>query len=505
MSSNKLSGPLPLKLGHCAIIDLSNNMLSGNLSRIQYWGNYVEVIQLSSNSLTGVLPNETTQFLRLTALKVSNNSLEGFLPPVLGTYPELKEIDLSFNQLSGFLLPSFFTSTKLTNLILSNNKFSGSIPIQLQQTPNNPLVSAENFSLVYLDLSHNNLSGVIPSKISKLHNLAYLNLCDNKLEGTIPNDLPDELRGFNVSFNNLSGVIPNNLMQFPESAFHPGNTLLILPKSPSSPKDAPNLGLREHQSHKKSAFRRALIAISVTSALVMAFVSIMIYYMVHRHKERTSKQYGARGITQGSSSISTREAPNRNLEALPSSQGGFADDGGNIHAMARKPKDFSQPELAENEEGMLSPVSFLSASNPSSSKSPRFEHPGSLKVSSPDKLAGDLNLFDGSLVLTAEELSCAPAELIGRSCHGTLYKATLDSGHALAVKWLREGITKGKKEFAREVKKLGTIKHPSLVSIQGYYLGPEEHEGLIITNFVNAHSLDIYLHGKIMVSCLIAA
>ncbi|KAE9614912.1 hypothetical protein Lal_00036161 [Lupinus albus] len=495
ISSNKLSGPLPLTVGHCAIVDLSNNTLSGNISRIQYWGNYVEIIQLSSNSLEGMLPNQTSQFLRLTALKVSDNSLEGFLPPVLGTYPELKEIDLSRNQLSGFLLPNLFNSTKLTNLNFSNNKISGSIPIQLQQIPNDPLVSAENFSLVSLDLSHNNLSGNLPSNISKFDNLAYLNLCDNKLEGTIPDDFPVKLRELNVSFNDLSGVIPANLMQFPESAFHPGNTLLIFPHSPSSPKNASGLGSGEHRSHKKSATRRALIASSVTGAFVIAFIGIIIiYYRLCWQNEKTSKQNGARGITQESSSTLTREAPNKNLEGSLSTEGGSPDDARNIHAMVKKPEDLKHPEIVKNDEGTSSPISFLSASNPSSSKSYQFENPASLRVSSPDKLVKDLHIFDGSLVLTAEELSSAPAEVIGRSCHGTLYKATLESGHALAIKWLREGITKGKREFAREVKKLGTIKHPSLVSIQGYYLGPKEHERLIISSYMNAQSIDIYLH-----------
>ena len=494
ISSNKLSGPLPLKVSHCAIIDLSNNMLSGNFSRIKYWGNYVEVIQLSTNSLSGTLPNETSQLLRLTSLKVSNNSLEGFLPPVLGTYPELKEIDLSLNRLSGFLLPTLFASTKLTNLNLSNNMFSGPIPFELQ-LPNNPVVSAENFSLMYLDLSNNNLSGILSSKIKELHNLVYLNLCNNKLEGTIPNDFPDELRGLNVSFNNFSGVVPDNLSQFPESAFHPGNTMLIFPKSQLSPKNSSNsnLGLR---SHKKIFTRSVLITCIVTGAFVIAIMAAMTYYRIHQKKGSSSKQDATTSdIIQENISPSKR----RNLESLPPSQ---SDDTGNINPIVQKPKD---PELVKNEEGMSSPMSIISASNPSPSTSHQFENPGSLEVSSLDKLVGDLHLFDGSLMLTAEELSCAPAEVVGRSCHGTLYKATLESGHVLAVKWLREGITKGKKELAREIKKLGTIKHPSLVSFLGCYLGPKEHERLIISNYMNAHSLDIYLHGKIIASYWIAA
>ncbi|CAK8538559.1 unnamed protein product [Lathyrus sativus] len=481
ISSNKLSGSLPFKVGHCAVVDLSNNMLSGNLSRIKYWGNYVEVIQLSSNSLSGTLPNETSQFLRLTSLKVSNNSMEGFLPPVLGTFPELKEIDLSLNRLSGFLLPTLLASTKLTSLNLSNNKFSGTIPFQL---PSSSLVSSENLSLTSLDLSNNNLSGILSPKIKELHNLEYLNLCNNKLEGTIPNDLSDELRGFNVSLNNFSGVVPDNLLQFPESAFRPGNPMLIYPNSRLSPKDSSNsiLGLR---SHKKIFTRSVLITCLVTGVSVMAIMAATIFYRICRKKEKDSKQDAAASdIVQES----TFPSKGRNLESLPPSQ---SDDTKNIHPTVKKPE---HPELVKNDEGTSSPMSILSASNPSPSTSRQFENPSSLNVSSPDKLVGDLHLFDGSLILTAEELSCAPAEVIGRSCHGTLYKATLESGHVLAVKWLREGITKGKKELAREIKKLGTIKHPSLVSFLGCYLGPKEHERLIISNFMNAYSLDIYLH-----------
>ncbi|KAK9280241.1 hypothetical protein L1049_013928 [Liquidambar formosana] len=507
LSSNKLSGSLPAKVGHCAIIDLSKNLLSGNLSRIQSWGNYVEIIQLSSNSLTGTLPNQTSQFLRLTSFKMSNNSIVGVLPPVLGTYPELKVIDFSLNQLHGLLLPSFFTSTRLTDLNLSGNNFTGPIPLQI--SPGTPSTdSTQNSSLASLDLSYNSLSGHLPPEISNFHNLVYLNLCNNHFEGSIPDGLPDTLKGFNVSYNNLSGIVPENLRRFPNSSFHPGNSLLVFPYSPPSPGDVPDLTLREHGSHMKPATRPALIAGLVGVAAIIALLSFMIYYKDHwqKCKRNNVRRNGERkGVHQGSSSVLHKSSLHKNMDQsvssfsfpqdhISSQMGPGYDHGGNSSVVGRL-KDLGHPESLRNDEGISSPMSLLASSNPSSSKNRHLsENPGVLKVSSPDKLAGDLHLFESSLVFTAEELSSAPAELIGRSCHGMLYRAALDSGHVLAVKWLREGIAKGKKEFAREARKLGNIKHPNLVSLQGYYWGPKDHEKLIISNFVNAPCLAFYLH-----------
>ncbi|GLU11775.1 hypothetical protein SLE2022_284970 [Rubroshorea leprosula] len=497
LSSNKLSGSLPIVVGHCAIIDLSNNMLSGNLSRIQSWGNYVEVIQLSSNSLTGTLPNQTSQFLRLTTLKVSNNSLEGVLPAVLGTYPELKAIDLSLNHLTGFLLPSFFMSTKLTDLNLSGNNFTG--PIPLQDIPSEG--STQNFSLVTLDLSYNSLSGHLPRGIGRFRNLVSLNLSNNKLEGSIPDNLSVELKGFNVSYNNLSGAIPDNLRQFPDLAFHPGNYFLRFSFSPSSPKDSSNRNLRAPGSHLKPASKIALVAGLVGGTAILSLLCIMIYFRAYwRQNDHSKVIRGEKSVEHGVASApsKSKDYPSSSLsfrqELLPSSEKGSAYYRGNSSSVVTEPQGFGHPESIRKDETLASPMSILSSSNPSPSRS-QFPSgsPGTLKVHSPEKLTGDLHLFDGSPAFTAEELSRAPAEVIGRSCHGTLYKATLDSGHVLALKWLKEGIAKGKKEFAREVKKLGYIKHPNLVPLLGYYCGSRDHEKLVISNFINAECLTLYL------------
>ncbi|KAL3653270.1 hypothetical protein CASFOL_002951 [Castilleja foliolosa] len=452
LSSNKLSGPLPARVGHCAVVDLSNNMFTGNLSRTQSWGNYIEFIDLSSNQLTGNFLNQTSQFLRLTSLRISNNSLEGLLPPLLGTYPELKMIDFSFNMLTGFLLPTLFNSTKLTNINLSFNNFSGPIPIDE--------TTAQNYNMISLDLSHNALTGRLPPELGKFHSILYLDFCNNLLDGDIPDNLPETMMEFNVSYNNLSGVVPRSLQRFPFSSFHPGNNLLVVPNEVGSPQAGNNVVQSRHSSRTRSAMRAALIVGIVGGACVIAILILLIYCRVHQ---------------EGRTANATE---NGGKEVLSSS------DTQPENIAVRGPKDDARPESTTKTEVVPSPTSMTSSENPIA-----------LSVSSPDKLAGDLHLFDSSLKFTPEELSSAPAEAIGMSCHGTLYKAVLSSGCVLAVKLLQEGIAKGRKEFAREAKKLGNIRHPNLVSLQGFYWGPKEHEKLIISKYIDAPCLTLYLHG----------
>ncbi|XP_030522672.1 probable inactive receptor kinase At5g10020 [Rhodamnia argentea] len=506
LSSNRLSGALPVSVGHCAIIDLSNNLLSGNVSRIQSWGNYVEAIQLSSNSLTGALPIETSQFLRLTSFQISGNLVEGTLPQVLGTYPELKVVDLSLNQLSGSLLPSLFSSTKLTDLNLSGNNFTGSLPLE-ENLDNSSVGSAQNFSLSIIDLSNNSLSGSLPWEINRFRYLVYLDLSRNYFEGGLPDDLPDELQGFNVSYNNFSGTVPENLRRFPDSAFHPGNSMLVFPYSRKPPKGPADRIEQPRRHRMRTAIKIALIAGLVVGACMIALLCFIILRSRKRKAGEDLKgDIGKSGRSLGDSAANLASSPQTILEPpsssvtlnpdqMPSAQMGFVPQTKSNSSVAKATKDLSHPE--RKDERVSSPMSLLSSSNPSPSSDQCLpESPNVFRVGSPDKLDGDLHLFDGSFMFTAGELSRAPAEVMGRSCHGTSYKATLDSGHVLVVKWLREGIAKGRKDFAREVKKLGSIKHPNLVSIRGYYWGPKEHEKLIISNFINAASLDLYLQEK---------
>lgn len=120
--------------------------------------------------------------------------------------------------------------------------------------------------------------------------------------------------------------------------------------------------------------------------------------------------------------------------------------------------------------------------------------PGSTDVGA-GEAGGKLVHFDGPFVFTADDLLCATAEIMGKSTYGTAYKATLEDGNEVAVKRLREKTTKGQKEFEAEVAALGKIRHPNLLALRAYYLGPKG-EKLLVFDYMPRGSLSSFLHGN---------
>ncbi|PSS36722.1 Inactive receptor kinase [Actinidia chinensis var. chinensis] len=542
LSSNVLSGSLPSTVGRCLVMDLSRNMLSGNVSPMQSWEASLEILDLSSNKFSGSIPNLTSLFHSLTTFSMKNNSLEGILPPVLGSYERLSAIDLSLNKFDGPIPPSFFTSMTLTNLNLSGNQFVGSIPLHGSQS-GELLVLPSYPPMESLDLSHNTLNGTLPSDIGKLGRLKLLNLAKNHLSGQIPielnklsgleyldlssnnfkNEIPDKLTSslkvFNVSYNDLSGPVPENLKNFPITSFRPGNSLLIFPNGMPSHGDNPveNHGGGKHHTLKLS-IRVAVIVASVAAVMMIAFV-VFAYHRAQRQDFHIRSGFSAQ--TAGSDANLGRFSKpslfrfHKNVEPPPNSFSFSNDQLLTSNSRSLSAQTESGTEIVEHvlPEGGAGTSASLSPSVPDNrpvisgrksspdspvSSSPRFidaiEQSVTIDVNSPDRLAGELFFLDASLGFTAEELSRAPAEVLGRSSHGTLYKATLDSGHVLNVKWLRVGLVKHKKEFAKEVKKIGSMRHPGIVPLRAYYWGPREQERLLLADYVQGDSLGLHLY-----------
>ncbi|XP_057870223.1 LRR receptor-like serine/threonine-protein kinase GHR1 [Cryptomeria japonica] len=555
LSSNLLSGPLPQKFGSCAVVDLSNNNLSGSLSLM--WGNDLEMIDLSQNSFTGSLPNDTSTFLRLTYLNLSHNALVGPLPLVLGTYSRIRTIDLGFNLLNGPLLTNLFTSPTLAHLHLSRNNFTGRIPLQNVQ-PISPvtLLAVVNYSpLESLDLSNNQLnsfipreigdidslrslnlagnqfSGSIPREVSKLYALTNLNLCCNQLTGKIPNKLSANLKALNLSYNDLSGYVPENLRKFPYSSFYPGNVHLIFPSVSGSHGRGPEInGKGRHEKGLGADVKAIIIGVCTAGSALLVALALFLYYRRNSPTQHFSRyvDFGEKVDTKdrnrGQPSSAGYYEFHKDVDPSPPVPLKFSADnllvpdkrltsavpkGLTTEAAVQETSDVKAKGLdsvktsstadissSNNKKRSLPGSQSYLSSPPQSDDSFTSEHPVILNVQSPDRLAGDLFFLDNTLSFTAEELSRAPAEVLGRSSHGTSYKATLDNGHVLRVKWLREGLAKHRKEFAREAKKFANIRHPNLVSLRGYYWGQREHEKLILSDYMSAENLASHIYEK---------
>lgn len=112
-------------------------------------------------------------------------------------------VDLSSNELSGIIPLELENLGNLQQLILGFNKLSGSIPSCIGNLSN----------LNRLILADNQLTGSIPSELGNLTNLTWLILAGNQLSGTIPPQLGNliKLERLELAVNKLSGSIPPEL------------------------------------------------------------------------------------------------------------------------------------------------------------------------------------------------------------------------------------------------------------------------------------------------------
>ncbi|KAI8001688.1 LRR receptor-like serine/threonine-protein kinase GHR1 [Camellia lanceoleosa] len=421
----------------------------------------------------------------LQVLKLSNNRFSGFVPNGLlkGDSLVLTELDLSGNNLSGPI--SMITSTTLNILNLSSNGLSGDLPLltgscavvdlSRNQFGGNLSRLVKWANVEILDLSQNNLTGSIPEVTSQFLRLNYLNLSHNFLSSSLPKVVTQfpKLTVLDVSFNQLDGPFLTALLTSTTlQELHLENNFLSGSIEFSPSPFGTNLEVLD-LSHNQ-----------LTGYFPDGFGSLTGLKVLSLAKNNLS------------GSLPTSMANLTLLSSLDISQNHFTgvanrrDSAGLVVSakdlMTSRKGSSSEIISADEKITGFSPSKNSHFSwSPESGESYPAESLARLDVRSPDRLAGELHFLDDTITLSPEELSRAPAEVLGRSSHGTSYRATLDNGMFLT-----------RKDFAKEAKKFANIRHPNVVGLRGYYWGPTQHEKLILSDYISPGSLASFLYDR---------
>ncbi|KAG8646242.1 receptor-like protein EIX2 [Manihot esculenta] len=245
LSKNNLTGSIPLSIGNCfdlQIVDFQNNNLSGGIpsSMGKLFG--LQILHLGKNSLSGEI-HSLQSVSSLETLDLANNRFTGNIPPwIAEAFPHLRILSLRSNNFSGEIPLALFNMGSLQVLDLAENHLNGYIHANIgsleamthQQNITNILfygsfvehqykqyidAMKNGIELQYtktlalltsIDLSGNDLHGVIPKEITKLVGLVVLNLSRNHISGQIPENISElsQLLSLDLSGNKLSGRIP---------------------------------------------------------------------------------------------------------------------------------------------------------------------------------------------------------------------------------------------------------------------------------------------------------
>ncbi|CAO2166193.1 unnamed protein product [Urochloa humidicola] len=493
---NLLEGEIPASLENMRKLEhliLDYNTLTGTIPPELAKCKELNWISLASNQLSGPIPSWLGQLSNLAILKLSNNSFSGPIPAELGDCQSLVWLDLNSNQLNGSIPAELAKQSGKMNVglvigrpyvYLRNDElssechgkgslleFSGIRPEDLSRMPSKKMCNFtrvyigsteytfnNNGSMIFLDLSfnqldseipkelgnmyylmimnlgHNLLSGLIPPELASANHLAVLDLSHNQLEGPIPTSFSSlSLSEINLSNNQLNGSIPGlgSLATFPKMSYENNSGLCGFPL-PNCDHNAGRSSFDDNQSHRR---KQASLIGSVTMGLLLSLFCIFGIVVIA------------------------------------------------IECKKRKQK---------NEEASTTRDIFIDSQSHSGTMNSNW------RLSGTNAMSINLAAFDKPLQkLTLADLCVATNgfhndSLIGSGGFGDVYKAELKDGSIVAIKKLIHVSGQGDKEFHAEMETIGKIKHRNLVPLLGYCKAGEER--ILVYEYMKFGSLEDVLH-----------
>ncbi|KAE8698408.1 DEAD-box ATP-dependent RNA helicase 17-like [Hibiscus syriacus] len=388
--------------------------------------------------------------LHLTGLQLSGQIDVQALLQIRG----LKAVSFINNSFTGSI-PEFNNLTTLRAIYLSQNHFSGEIS-------NDYFYPMENLKKVWLN--ENKFSGKIPDSLMQLPSLIELHLESNQFSGKIPRlKHPEVLNSLDLSDNKLQGEIPASFSKFEVSAFQGNDGLCgrILSKECNetdiSDDNGESSGSKVDQSDKKGASSvdksqgsdSNVVVISIASIAAVLLLVIVAFVMAKRRRR------------EDDFSILSKEPLKEEVLQVKVSQ-------------AQSTTTTTKRKTSETSRRSTS----------------------SKKGSSHGSKGGGADLVmvnDEKGAFGMQDLMKAAAEVLGNGGLGSAYKAVMGNGLAVVVKRMKELNRLGKEAFDAEMKRIGKLRHPNILTPLAYHSKKEEK--LVVSEYMPKGSLSYVLHG----------
>lgn len=338
-------------------------------------------------------------------------------------------------------------ASSLARLVLNGNNLGGGVPAQISicrqlthlQIGGNKFEGELPDSLATLDnlkvlnVSYNNFSGNLPN-LSRISGLQIFLAQDNQLSGKIPAFDFYNFDEFNVSYNNFSGQIPDVQGYFNSSSFIGNPFLCGYPLPNNCPQDK-----------RKGVSGEQVLMYSGYALLGSLLVGAVGFKLCNKKMKKTGK------VDSENSALSIDGSGNK--ATVPSSE-------------HKTSATLNRPEVSATsvESGVVS---------------------SSLVVVTRPTVNG----------LMFEELLRAPAELLGRGRHGSLYKVICENGAMYAVKRIKDWAISGE-DFKKRMQRIDQVKHPNVLPAAAFY--SSQQEKLLVYEFQQNGSLFRLLHGTQM-------
>ncbi|XP_028121969.1 pollen receptor-like kinase 3 [Camellia sinensis] len=367
-----------------------------------------------------------------TGIHLTSMGLSGKIDiDVLLELPNLRTITLINNHFSG-PLPPFNRIGALKGLYLSFNNFSGEIPLDF---------FSKMGSLKKVWLSGNKFTGRIPESFGQIPHLIELHIEKNEFSGLIPPMEQSSLISLDLSDNKLEGEIPASMSRFDPGTFKGNPGLCGKPVGKECTKQAA-VDNGQDEVEAPPPMNK-----STTGWVVIGLIGFVLLLTIFFRSKQREDRFGVRPCVQFYLMEVRIRSSNRrsSVDSSLSQKGGGG--GSTRRGSSRHGKGMGDLVVVNEERGFFGLADLMKAA----------------------------------------------AEVLGSGGLGSAYKAVMANGVSVVVKRMREMNKISKDAFDTEMRRLGRLKHPNILTPLAYHYRKDEK--LLVSEYVSKGSLLYILHG----------